>query len=224
MGEAIGQALPFGIGVAISPMALIAVVLMLSGGARGNAAAFLAAWVVGLTVLATAVLLIADGVDASTGGEPRTWVSVLKLVLAALLVLLAWRSWSARPGVGDDDELPSWMQKVETANAAAVAGIAIGIACIKPKNLLLTIGAALAIAQTGASAGAQAGAVAVFVLLAALAPGVPVAISLLMPRRAPVILARARVWLVRENDVIVAVLCLVLASKLLGDALVSLTG
>ena len=93
------------------------------------------------------------------------------------------------------------------------------LAAAKPKNLLLTIGAAIAVAELGVSASAQAGALAVFVFLGTLAPGIPLAISLLMRERGTAILAGVRSWMVRENATIVVVLCLVFAAKLLGDAL-----
>ena len=45
MGEAIGQVLPFAVGVAISPMPIVAMVLMLiTPKARANGFAFLVGW------------------------------------------------------------------------------------------------------------------------------------------------------------------------------------
>ena len=49
MGEAIGQSLPLAIGVALSPIPIIAVVLMLTTPrARANGPAFVLGWLVGL--------------------------------------------------------------------------------------------------------------------------------------------------------------------------------
>jgi hypothetical protein len=57
MGQAVGQVLSFGVGVALSPVPIIAVVLMLATPrGRVNGPAFLAGWVVGLTVVGTVVL------------------------------------------------------------------------------------------------------------------------------------------------------------------------
>src|SRR4051795_5941755 len=85
VGEAIGQVLSLGIGVALSPIPIIAVVLMLATPrGRLNGLVFVAGWVVGLSVLGTVVLLAASGGDASNAGAPADWVSVLKLALGAL--------------------------------------------------------------------------------------------------------------------------------------------
>ena len=78
-GQAIGQVLAFGVGVALSPLPIIAVVLMLATPkGRTNGPAFLAGWVLGIAVLGTIVLLIAGGASASKHGNPATWVSIVK--------------------------------------------------------------------------------------------------------------------------------------------------
>jgi hypothetical protein len=62
------------------------------------------------------------------------------------------------------------------------------LSAINPKNLILTIGAAAAIAETGAAAGCEAVAVAVFVLIGTLGCAVPVALFFLMGERAAQVL------------------------------------
>jgi len=114
------------------------------------------------------------------------------------------------------------MSSLDGITPARSAGLALLFACVKPKNLLLTIGAALAIAQTGAAAAAQAAGLAVFVLLGSLAPGIPVAIHVALRERGAATLTAMRTWMERENTTIIVVLCLVLAAKLAGDGLSAL--
>ena len=224
MGEAIGEVLAFGVGVAVSPLAVIAVVVMLDTGNGRAGAAFLAAWAAGLAMVATVVVLVADGADASDGGGPATWVSVAKLVLAALLLVVAVRQWRGRPGEDAEPELPGWMSSLGGIAPRRAAGLALLFASVKPKNLLLTISAALAVAQTGVAAGAQAVALTVFVLLGSLAPGVPVGIHVALRERGTATLAAMRGWMERENTTIIVLLCVVFAAKLAGDALSALAG
>ena len=100
-GQAIGQILSFGVGVAVSPLPIIAVVLMLATPkGRTNGPAFLTEWVLGIAVLGTIVLLIASGASASEHGSPATWVSIVKIFLGVLLWLLAVRQWRGRPRGG----------------------------------------------------------------------------------------------------------------------------
>jgi threonine/homoserine/homoserine lactone efflux protein len=224
MGEAIGQVLSFGVGVALSPVPIIAVVLMLATPkGRVNGPAFLLGWVIGLAVVGTVVLLAASGGDASKAGAPADWLSILKIALGVLLVLLAVRQWRGRPREGAEPELPAWMKTIDTFTPVRSAGIAAALSGVNPKNLLLTAGAATAIAQTGTSTGDQAVALAVFIGLATLGVGVPVAIYFFMGDRATKILGGLHDWMARENATIMAVICLIIGAKLIGDAISALT-
>jgi hypothetical protein len=65
---------------------------------------------------------------------------------------------------------------------------------INPKNLLLTVGAASAIAPAGISGGEQAIALAVCVVVETLGPGAPVAIYFAMGERAKDLLDGLKGW------------------------------
>jgi threonine/homoserine/homoserine lactone efflux protein len=224
IGEAIGQVLSLGVGVALSPVPIIAVVLMLgTPRARSNGPAFLVGWVLGLSVVGAVVLLVAGGANANEDGEPATWVDVLKIVLGVLLLLVALRQWRGRPRSGDEAGMPSWMRTIDRFTPGRSLAIAAALSGVNPKNLLLTIGAAAAIAQTGAGTGAQVGALAVFVAIGTLGPGVPVAIYFALGERARHMLDDLKAWMAAHNAAIMAVLCLVIAAKLIGDGVAGLT-
>jgi threonine/homoserine/homoserine lactone efflux protein len=115
------------------------------------------------------------------------------------------------------------MHTIDGFDARRALGMGAALSAANPKNLLLTVGAAAAIAQTGASTADQAGALAVFVLIAALGPAIPVGIYLLARERAPILLEGVRAWMVRENATIMAVICVILSAKLIGDAVTGLS-
>jgi threonine/homoserine/homoserine lactone efflux protein len=184
MGQAIGQVLSLSVGVSLSPIPIIGVVLMLATPrARSNGLAFVLGWIAGLAVVGTVVLLVSSGVDASESGQPADWVNVLKIVLGLLLLLVAVKQWQGRPRAGEEATMPKWMQTIDQFRPPKAAGLAILLSAVNPKNLLLVVGAAAAIAQTDASAGSQAVALAVFVAIGTLGPGAPVAIYLAMGER-----------------------------------------
>jgi threonine/homoserine/homoserine lactone efflux protein len=220
MADAIGQVLSLGVGVALSPVPIIAVVLMLgTPRARVNGPAFLFGWIAGLAVVGTIVLLVAGGADASEDQQPADWVGVVKIVLGVLLALVAVRQWRGRPRAGEQAAMPKWMQAIDGFTPTRSMGIAAVLAAVNPKNLLLTVGAGAAIAQTGAGAGDQAVALAVFVLIGTLGPGLPVAIYFLAGRRAGHVLDELKTWMAANNTAIMAVLCLVIGVKLIGDGI-----
>jgi threonine/homoserine/homoserine lactone efflux protein len=224
MGEAIGQVLSFAVGVAISPVPIIAVVLMLATRrGRVNGPAFLTGWIAGLALAGTVVLLVASGADASTHGAPADWVGWLKLVLGALLLLLAARQWRGRPAEGEQATMPTWMAALDSFAAPKALGAGVLLSALNPKNLLLTVGAAAAIAQTGISSGKQAVALAVFVVIGTLGVAVPVGIFFALGHRSAGILERMRRWMSANNAAIMSVLLLVIGAKLIGDAITALT-
>jgi threonine/homoserine/homoserine lactone efflux protein len=225
MGQAIGQSLSFAVGVAISPLPIIGVVLMLATPrARTNGPAFLVGWIAGLAVLGTVVLLISSGADASSDGQPATWVGILKLVLGALLLLLAIKQFRGRPRGDEVPTLPKWMQAIDGFNGPKALGMGALLADVNPKNGLMTVGAGAAIAQTGIGAGEQAVALAIFIVIASLGVGAPVAMFFLLGDRAPKMLTELKDWMASNNAVIMAVLVLVIGVKLIGDGISVLSG
>jgi threonine/homoserine/homoserine lactone efflux protein len=220
MGAAIGQALPLAVGVALSPIPIIAVVLMLmSQRGRLNGPGFVLGWLAGLAVLGAIVLAIAGPADASEHGKPATWVSVLKLVLGLLLVLLAVRQWRGRPQTGQEVEAPKWMGSIERFNPGKAVGAGAALSGLNPKNALLAIGAAAGIAQTGIGGADQAVAYLVFAVVATLGVAAPMAIYFALGARSQRMLAGLRDWMAQHNAAIMAVLCLVIGAKLIGDAI-----
>jgi threonine/homoserine/homoserine lactone efflux protein len=186
---------------------------------RVNGPAFVAGWILGLAIVGTVVLVAAQGAGATEDDEPATWVSVLKLVLGVLLLLVAARQWRGRPRAGEEAALPKWMATVDRFTPGRAFAIAGALAGVNPKNLLLTVGAAAAIAQTGAATGEQAIALAVFVVIATLGPGLPVAIYFAMGDRATRMLDELKQWMGAHNTAIMAAMCLVIGAKLLGDGI-----
>jgi threonine/homoserine/homoserine lactone efflux protein len=220
MADAIGQVLSLGVGVSLSPVPIIAVVLMLATPrARVNGPAFVLGWIVGLAVVGSIVLVVAGTGDARQDGDTATWIGVLKLVLGALLLVVAARQWRSRPAPGAEPELPGWMRTIDRFSPARSFGIAAALSGVNPKNLLLTVGAAAAIAGAASGTGEQVVALAVFVLVGTLGPTAPVVLYFAMGTRATRLLAELKDWLEANNSTIMAVLCLVIGAKLIGDGI-----
>lgn len=225
MGEAIGQMLPSAVGVAISPIPIVAVVLMLvSARGRVNGPAFLIGWWVGVAAVGAIMLLVAGGAEATEEGEPATWVSVLELVLGLLLFLVALKQWRERPHEGKAAETPRWMSALDRFTPLKAAGAGVLLSGLNPKNLLLTVAGAAAIAQAGISTGQEAVALVVFVLIASIGVAVPIVIYFALGDRAGPLLERLMNWLGQNNAVIMAVLLLIIGVKLIGDAITGLSG
>ena len=225
MADAISHSLAMAVGVAISPIPVIAAVLMLATPlARGNGTSFLLGWLLGLAIVGTTVLVIAKPAGDGAVGGLQTWVSWIETAAAALLLGVAVRQFRARPPRGQEATLPTWIGVVDGIRPTMALGLGALLAGLNPKNLLLVVAGAVAITETGIPAGQQAAAYTVFAFVGSLGVAVPLVIYLATGDRAPETLARLKRWLGLHNNVITSGLCLVVAAKLVSDAVPALVG
>jgi len=225
MGKAIGGSLPIAFGIALSPMAITAVVLMLtSRKAKVNGPVFVLGWLIGLGIVGAIVLVLGVAAGASKSSSPASWVSWAKIALGILLLYTAVRQFRRRPHGDDQAPMPKWMSTIDKTSPPAALGLGAVLSVANPKNLLLEVAGAAAIAQTGIPGGQQAIAYLVFALIGTLGVGIPVGIYFAMGARSEKLLAVLKDWMNQHNAVIISVLCLIIAAKLIGEAISSLTG
>jgi threonine/homoserine/homoserine lactone efflux protein len=225
MGQAIGQIIVLALAVALSPVPIIAVVLMLSTPrGRVNATAFLAGWIVGMAVFGTIVVLAADGAEAREARAPALWVSILQIVLGVLLLALAVRQRKGHRRVVAERELPAWMGTIDAFSPVRSAGIAAVGSTISPKRLILLITAGTVIASTGASTPGQAVALVVFIVIGSMGVAMQVAIYFFAGDRATTMLEDLRDWMIRETPTMLVVTLLIVGAILIGHAISTLSG
>jgi threonine/homoserine/homoserine lactone efflux protein len=220
MGQAIGELLPFAVGVALSPTPIVAMILMLiTPKARVNGIVFVLGWIAGVAVAGAILLAVADPTGASNDGEPAEWTYWLKLVLGALLLLVAAKEWRARPTPGAEVPMPKWMGMLDGITAPKGGGLAFTLSALNPKNLIFIVGGAAVVAQAGLSTGDQVVAWIVFTLIATIGVAAPLVIYFAMGDRAASILDGLKSWMAHNNTAVMAVLCLIIGVKLIGDAI-----
>lgn len=220
MGQAIGNFLPSAVGVAISPLPIVAVVLMLvTPRGRVNGPSFVVGWCVGLAIVGTIVLAISSSANASTDNGPATWVDVLFLILGLLLIGVAAGQWRARPRGEAAPPTPKWMGALDQFTPIKAGGAGVVLSALNPKNLLLAIAGAAAIAQTGISTGQQIASYVIFIAIASIGVAAPVVVYFGMGDRSQHVLDELKTWLGRNNAVIMAVLMLIIGVKLIGNAI-----
>ena len=219
MGEAIGELLPLALGVAISPVPVIAAILMLfSSRAGSTSAGFLVGWALGIVVAVVAMMLLAGLIDTGDDG-PSATVSWIKLVLGLLFIALAAMQWRSRPEPGVEPELPGWMKAVDNVTPAKAAGLGFLLAAINPKNLAIAIAAGVAIGAAGLSGGQQTVAVLVYIVIAASTVAIPVVGYAVAADRMRGPLDELKSWLEANNATVMAVLLLVIGFVVFGKGL-----
>jgi hypothetical protein len=224
MGQGIGEVLTFAIGVAISPVPIIAVILMLfSQRARVNGPLFLLGWVLALAVVGGVAYVLADEGDIATNSGAADTVAWGKIVFGVLFLLLAVRQWRSRPGPGVEPEMPRWMAGIDAFSPVKALVLGVLLAGVNPKNLLLTLGAAVGLAQLGLSTTDAVVSLVVFVVVASLTIAGPVVYYLLGGEQAKTALEELKGWLALHNAAVMAVLFVVFGVDLIAKGIPPLT-
>jgi len=223
LNQVIGDVLPSAVGVALSPVPIIAVILMLATPkARTTGSAFAAGWVVGLVVVSTIIVTVAGGADEPDSGA-STAVSALRVVFGLLFFALAVKQWRSRPRNGAEPTMPPWMATIDSFSAGKCFALGALLSGVNPKNLALTSASAATIAQAGLGGGESAVAVAVFVVIGSLSVAGPVLFYLVAGDRAAKPLASIKEFMADHVAVIMMVIFVVLGADLLGAGYSGLT-
>ena len=225
MGNAISLILPYAVGVAISPVPIIAVILVLfSSRARINGPCFLAGWIVGVGVVSVVAYLVSDAANVATDSGASDSSHTIKLVLGLLFLFLAVKQWRSRPQPGQPTAAPpKWMASIDTLSPPKAGGLALLLSAVNPKNLVLSIGAGVSVAQSGASGGDAAAGLIAFIVLASASIAVPVIAYLVGGDKAEHMLEGWKGWLGENDATVMAVLFVVFGFVLVSQGLGGLT-
>ena len=219
--QALGDLLPLAVGIAISPIPIIACILILfSPSARVNGPLFLLGWVIGVAAVTTLVLLLsgtAGATDSSASGPPIGAVVMTLLGLGA--IALGIRQWRSQPKSGDEAKLPAWMSAIADFPPMRALAFGILLSALNPKNLAFAAAAGVTIDGAVAAGGNAVAMIVLFVILASLSIAFPVGYVLVGGAGARQRLEGWRSWLTAHNAAVMAVLFVVIGAKLLGQGL-----
>jgi hypothetical protein len=212
--------LPLAIGIAISPIPIIAIILMLiTPKARSNGLAFLGGWLLGLAVVGTIVLIVANTAGIATSSGPSRTVSIIKLLLGLLLLFAAWRQFKKRPKPGEEAPMPKWMRALDGFTPTRSLAIGALLSGVNPKNLVLNATAAAGIAATGLAGVQQAVVLVVLILVGSLGIIAPVGVYFAMGDKAAPVLDGWKTWLAANNATVMIVLFAVFGVTLIGKGI-----
>jgi len=224
MAEGIGEVLTYAVGVAISPVPIIAVILMLfSARARVNGPMFLAGWVVALGVVSAVAYALADAGDVGTDSTASDTVSWGMLAVGVFFLLVAAKQWRGRPTPGAAPAMPKWMAGIDSLAAGKAFGLGAVLASANPKNLIMVVGAATGLAQLGLATSDVIVSAVVFVAVASLSVGGPVVYYLVGGAHSKSSLDELKGWLLTHNEAVMTVLFLVFGGVLISKGLAPLT-
>jgi Sap-like sulfolipid-1-addressing protein len=220
MGDLFVELLPLGIVCALSPWAIVAVILMLASDRPSNSVAWLVGWTLSTVAIGVLIVIFFGGYDFSRNSTPTTVACVVQVLLGVLLLLAAARFWARRPArTGKLPKEPGWMTRIGTMSP--VWAFLIGAFWI---NTTLVIAASVDTVRADLPNGESMIVFAAFTLVTLSLQGGLILYAYVLPKRAAIGLERIRDWIARSQEAAVSVVALVLAVWFAGQGIRGLAG
>ena len=220
MRQVIGAVLPFAVVVMVSPINIVAAILLLfSKRPLLNASCYLGGFVVGLAAVVGGLTAVAGAVHLDPGSDRSRGASALLLALGAGLIVVAIAKFRGRPGPDDPSSLPGWMDGIAGFGAGRSLAVGAGIGAGNPKNIAVAVGTAVAVSSAALPAGQQVVVLAVYVVLASLGVAAPIFAVLFLGDRSDAVLDGWKSWLTRNNTAMMSVIYLFFGVYLIGKNL-----
>jgi hypothetical protein len=210
----VGHALVYAAGVALSPVAIVTSILLLSGrGGAAKAATFALGWIAGLVAMEVVLVLLVDLAELSDA-DPL-WIAVPELALGLAFLAASATLWLRR---GRRSGQPAWLGAIDRLTPIGSGGLGIVAAGANPKIVALALGAALALAEAGASTAESVVTLALFAAIGTLGVALPLAVHAAALERSEHVFGAMRSWLARNDRAVLALVGLVLGLLFLLDA------
>jgi Na+/melibiose symporter-like transporter len=87
---------------------------LLSPRAKATSVGFLLGWLVGIIVAIVLFTLLSPVLPQRDDSDSSPVTAVIKIILGALLLLLAAKQWRGRPAEGEQAAMPKWMSAVDS--------------------------------------------------------------------------------------------------------------
>jgi hypothetical protein len=218
--QVVGEVLPFAVIVMVSPINIVAAILLLfSERPLLNASCYLGGFVAGLAAVVGGLTALAGAVHLDPGSNQSRGASALLLALGAGLIVVAVRKFRGRPGPDDPSSLPGWMDGIAGFSPGRSLVVGAGIGAGNPKNIVVALGTAVAVSSAGLPVGQQVAVLAIYVVLASLGVAAPILAMLVLGDRAGTVLDGWKTWLTRNNTAMMAVIYLFFGVYLIGKFL-----
>lgn len=215
--EATGNAIPIAVGIAISPLAVAALmVMLLTPRARVNAPAFVLGWLFGFFIVGSLAHFI-PGVETSSD-KPGPLAGIVRLVLGLVLLLLAFRQFRRQAGSGEA-RTQRFLARIDNMNMGHCVLAGLLLTAGHPKNLPLIAAGVAAIGRYDLDISSEIVAFLIFTMVSSVTLVLPIMLFFLARHRVEIIFGHWKSWLIRNNDIIVLLLLLVFGALLIGRGL-----
>jgi hypothetical protein len=202
-----------GIALAVQPWSVLAS-LLLATSAKGlrKVSALVAGWVLALTAVAIATVVLYPEVPAAESSGPLSGVE-----LVAGLALAGWLVRRRRSSSGRSAAQPGFMRALDSMSP----GLAFALGAFLP-NYVFVVAAVSEMLQAGLSQGRLGVAALGFIVVSSLGVAAPLLVRAARGERAPQIFHRWRAWLTAHGSDVGSLVLAVVAGALIVKGLVGL--
>lgn len=204
--ELLGELLVPIIGIGLSPIPIIAVILVLATKeADKNGRVFAVGWLIGLSILVLVATLLLSVVDFY-GKDNVTLISWIRIGLGMGLLALAAKKWVHRPKSGREPTLPKWMATIDQITPRKSMTLGVTLGGVNPKNIAFTLVAVTSLVQAEMSRQSQVVWTVLFVVLSSLVLVGLVVVHTVATEQSTPALARIKTFMMKNNSIIMAIL------------------
>jgi threonine/homoserine/homoserine lactone efflux protein len=215
--------LPFAVVVMVSPINVIAAILLLfTKKPIANASSYLAGFIVGVGAVLAALVALATAVDLTGGSGPSRVASIIRIVLGGYLVFAGIRKFRGRPRAGESATSPKWMAGISSFAPPKSFATGVLVGGLNPKNIAVGIAAALTITAAGLPVPQQVAVSALYVLVAILGVAAPILVVVFLGDGADAVLESWKDWLEQNSGTVMAVIFFAFGVVLLGNGIAGL--
>ena len=208
MFNAFSTSLPIAIGVAASPMTILALmILLMTPRALPNGYSFLLGWFIGL-FLVGGIVLFSPGLNHYTSG-PTPVAGWIRIGLGSLFLLISILILKDLPQKGKAKAPPRWMEKVDSYGPKQALNVGLFLSILNFKNAAMVASGAVVIDAEGLSSWSELILLLIFCFVASLGVLIPVAIYLLFRDAVETIFAKMKIWLQRYSSLILMIVLIV---------------
>ena len=217
MSSVIGQILPLALAVALSTIPIIAALLILLSPAKPLVSvALLIGWAAGIALVLTILTIGVRLLPSSSPPRDDTVIGVVRIFLGAALIASSIVAWRKRPH--RTAETPRWMDALGRMKAAGALGFGFALA-LRPKNLILSVAAAVVIGDASLKAPDVVVIILVFTVVGISTVAAPIVGHFSAPEKTRRPLNAARDWMTNNSATLMLIVAIVIGVVIVGSGI-----
>lgn len=215
MTSVIGQILPLALAVALSTLPIIAALLILLSPAKPLVSiALLTGWATGIAVVLSILTIGVRLLPSTSPPRDDTVIGVFRILLGTALIvssIVAWRTRSQRP-----TESPRWMNALGRIRTLGALGFGFALA-LRPKNLILSVAAAVIIGDASLGVPDVVVIIVVFTVVGISTVAAPIVGHFSAPEKTRAPLDATRDWLAKNSATVMLGVAIAIGAVIIGS-------